>query len=111
MNTLAANITKDCGGGIGKGIDSAIGCIPIDTTGNLVAFFLRWSIGLAGGVAFIFIVYAGFLIIISTGDPKKVQAGKELLVAAISGLLLLVFSIFILRIIGVDILAIPGLNV
>jgi hypothetical protein len=45
----------------------------------------------------------------SAGDPKKLQAGKELLTAAISGLLLLIFSVFILRIIGVEILNIPGL--
>ncbi len=62
--------------------------------------------GIAGGAAFLLIVVAGFQIITSSGDPKRLQAGKELLTAAIAGLVLLIFSLFILRLIGVDVLGI-----
>ncbi len=50
---------------------------------------------------------AGFQITTSSGDPKRLQAGKELLTSAIAGLLLLILSAFILRLIGVDILGLP----
>ncbi len=93
----------------GDCIDTAIGCVPIDQQG-FVVFILKWAIGIAGGIAFILIVIASFQIITSQGDPKKLQAGKELLSSAIMGLLLLIFSVFILRIIGVNILQIPGLS-
>jgi hypothetical protein len=78
------------------------------TTGGFVSYLLRWGMGIAGGIAFIMIIYSGYLVISSGGNPQKLQAGKELLTAAISGLLLLVFGAFVLEFIGVDILNIPG---
>jgi hypothetical protein len=91
-------------------IYTAIGCVPIGSNTALASFFLRWAIGIGGGIAFIMIVYSGFLIISSAGNPQRLQAGKELLFAAISGLLLMLFSVFILRFIGVSVLEIPGIN-
>lgn len=90
----------------GSCIDTAIGCIDIGSESGLFTFILGWAMGIAGGVAFILIIVAGFMYITSAGDPKKVQAAKELLGAAIGGLLLLIFSAFILRVIGVNILGI-----
>lgn len=97
---------KDCPGG--KGIDTAIGCIPIESTDSFIGFILRWAIGVGGGIAFLLIVFAGFQIMTSAGNPERLQAGRELLTSAIAGLILLIFSVFILRVIGVDILGLPG---
>jgi len=91
-------------------INTAIGCIPVNSTQDLIGFFLTWAVGIAGGIAFLFIGYASFILMTSSGDPKKTQAGKELLTSAISGLLFLLFSVFILRIVGVDILGIGELT-
>lgn len=104
----AVNILDPRCGTAGTGIDTAIGCIPVSDTNALIGFILRWAMGIGGGIAFLLILVAGFLIITSQGDPQKVQAGKELLTSAIAGLLLIIFSVFILEIIGVDILDIPG---
>jgi hypothetical protein len=93
----------------GEGINTAIGCIPIGDQTSFLVFVLRWALGIAGGVAFILIIYAGFLYMSSGGDKQKVGAGKELLTAAISGLLLIIFSVFILDLFGIRILRIPGL--
>lgn len=65
-------------------------------------------LGLAGGIAVIIIIISGFKLISSQGNPEKIQAAREQLVAAIVGLLFIIFSVFILQIIGVDILNIPG---
>jgi len=91
----------------GKGINTAIGCIPINET-DFIAFILKWAIGLGGGIAFLLIILASFQIMTSRGDPKRLEAGKELLSSAIMGLILLIFSVTILKIIGVDILQISG---
>lgn len=90
-------------------INTAIGCIPISDTNRLVGFFLRFAIGIGGGIAFLLILYSGFQIITSGGDPERVKGARQLLTAAISGLLILVLSVFILEILGVDILKLPGL--
>lgn len=99
----------------GQGIDTAIGCIPLvsgtsqDPNENLfLGFLLRWAIGIAGGIAFILIIYASFTIMSSSGEPTKLKAGQEMLTSAISGLILLIFSVFILRLIGISILNLPG---
>jgi len=88
-------------------LDTAIGCVPIfDLNGpnGFMAFVIGWGVGIAGGIAFLLILFSGFQIMTSSGNPQKLQAGKELMGAAISGLLLLIFSAFILRVVGVDIL-------
>lgn len=90
----------------GASINTAIGCIPFNDQNALVGFILRWAIGIAGGIAFLLILIAGFQIISSRGDPKRLQAGQELMTSAIAGILLLIFSLVILRIIGFDILQI-----
>lgn len=96
------------GGCDGNELYTAIGCIPIGDADDFLGFILSWALGLAGGIAFLMIIYSGFQIVTSAGDPGKVKSGKELLTAAIGGLLLILFSVFILDLIGVDILQIPG---
>jgi len=94
----------------GTGINSAIGCIPVLTADkeDFLAFILKWAIGIGGGIAFLLIIYAGFIVMTSTGNPERLKAGQELLTSAISGLILLIFSVFILELIGVKILGLPG---
>ena len=89
-------------------INTAFGCIEVGTTQGLVITFMRIGLGLAGGTAFILIVYAGFMIMTSSGDPGKLNAGKELLTAAIGGLILLILGAYFLDIVGTGILGIFG---
>ena len=90
----------------GKGISTAIGCISFDNEESLATFFLTWGMGLGGGIALILIVIASFMVMTSAGDPKKLQAGKELLTSAVSGLIILVFAAYILNFVGVELLGI-----
>lgn len=87
-------------------VDTAIGCIPTDFGGLFTKFF-SLGIGIAGGIAFLLILFGGFQILTSAGNPEQLAAGKELVTSAITGLLMIIFSVFLLRVIGVDILGIP----
>ena len=95
-------------GSDGTGINTAIGCIGGVLSNNgpeeFLGTILRWAVGVGGGIAFLLILYASFMVMTSAGDPERLKAGQELLTSAISGLILLIFSIFILNFIGVDIL-------
>lgn len=86
------------------GIDTAIGCIPVESTDSFMGWILGWAVGVGGGIAFLLIAYASFMVMTSQGVPDRLKAGQELLTSAISGLIMLIFSVFILKFIGIDIL-------
>ena len=98
--------TGGCGG---DSIETAIGCIPVGNTNSFMGWILGWAVGVGGGIAFLLIVYASFMVMTSQGDPARLKAGQELLTSAISGLIMLIFSVFILKFIGVDILGLDKL--
>lgn len=94
----------------GTRISTAIGCIPYGDPNTFAGWFLKWAIGIAGGIAFLMIIFSGFQIMTSSNNPQQLQTGRELLTAAVSGLILIIFSVFLLNLIGVGILGIPGLG-
>ena len=90
----------------GKGAWTAFGCIQTDPSA-FIGEVLRIGVGIGGGVAFLLILFGGFQILTSAGNPEQLTAGRELVSSAITGLLLIIFSIFLLRLIGVNIFGIP----
>lgn len=88
-------------------INTALGCISVTGT-DFVTKLLNFGVGIAGGIAFLLIIFGGFQILTSAGNPERLNEGKELISSAITGLLMIVFSVFLLKIIGVNILCIPG---
>lgn len=91
----------------GKKVNTAFGCIDATPQGLFTVFF-RIGIGIAGGIAFLLIMFGGFQIMTSAGNPEQLNEGKELVSSAIAGLLMVIFSVFLLQVIGVQILCIPG---
>lgn len=89
---------------------TALGCIPTDPQGFVQWLLTTLAIPAAGGIAFLIMLFGVFTIIISSGNPEKLNQGKEMIVSAIAGLIMILFSVFLLRLIGVDILGIPGLQ-
>ncbi len=83
----------------GKECPTALGNIPTTPTA-FAGKVLTVGIGLAGGIALIIMVVGSIKILTSSGDPKKVGEGREMIVAAVAGLLFLILSILILRFIG-----------
>lgn len=88
---------------------TALGCVPV-RMGDFVTWLLPYLFGIAGGIAFLLMVYGFILMATSQGDPKVVQGAKETITSAITGLLISIFALFLLRLIAVNILHIPGIN-
>ncbi len=109
LTIFSANLTKVSAQLESCGIDTAIGCIPVEDTTAFMGWILGWAVGVGGGIAFLLIVYASFMVMTSQGMPDRLKAGQELLTSAISGLIMLIFSVFILKFIGIDILGIDKL--
>lgn len=106
-----------CGGGginigpinilSGEGVDTAIGCIPVSNPVGFVSFFLRYALGIAGGIIVLMIIITGYQFMFSGGNPEKLQAAKENVVAIFSGVIMIIFSLVLLRTIGANILLLP----
>lgn len=92
-----------------KGIYTVLGCIPTDTN-QFTTWILKYIFGIAGGIAFLLMVYGFILMTTSSGDEKKVQSARETITSAITGLLVSIFALFIFKLIAVNILRIPGIN-
>jgi hypothetical protein len=86
------------------GIKTALGVIEIDSPNAFIGQIIPWAVGLAGLIALLSIVYGGFLIMSAAGDPKKVAAGREIIVTTITGIAIIALSIVLLNFIGVTIL-------
>ena len=99
-----------CHGDPDSGVETALGCINTFRPNLFVGQILTWSVGLAGFAGIMAIVYAAILIITSSGDPKKVKAGQELILSALTGIALIVLSIVLLNFIGVQVLNLGGVG-
>lgn len=106
---FAAPIDVSCTVGGNVGVNTALGCIPVQMD-KFIAWLLPYLFGIGGGIAFVLMIYGFILMTTSNGDPKAVQGAKETITSAIIGLLICIFAIFILRLIAVDILKIPGIS-
>lgn len=90
-------------------VTTAVGCVPV-VVDRFVPWLLKFVFGIAGGIAFLLMVYGFILISTSGGDEKKIQGAKETITSAVIGLLVCIFGLFILRLLAVNILQIPGIN-
>ena len=95
------------GNGTPTCISSSFGCIPTNPV-ELVGLILQIGIGIAGGIAFLMMVFGAIKLISSAGNPESVSQGKEFIKYALIGVIIVVFSVFLLTLIGVKILKIPG---
>ncbi len=86
-----------------------LGDIPTSPIGFVTKFY-SIGLGMLGGVCLLFIIYAGYLLITSSGDRAQVQNAKSYLFYAIAGLLLAIFGYAFVQVVLVNILHIPGFS-
>lgn len=92
-------VSTGCTGGKGF-VSSAIGCIPYLNPSMTTQFFLRWSLGVGGGVALFLIAVSAVKIMTVKGDVRRLQDAKDTLSSATAGLVLILLSVFLLRFIS-----------
>lgn len=93
-----------------------IGCISTNlggfsesgAAGNVVQTLLNVIFSIAGGIAFLYVLYGSFLILTSQGDYEKLNQGKRVVYGAIAGLIFSIASVFLVNLIASGILKIPG---
>lgn len=92
-----------------KEIQTELGCMPNDPIGFAQKFY-GMGLGLIGGLALLALIFGGYTIMTSRGDPQKVNVGKSYIFYAISGLMLAIFGFVFIEVVLVDILKVPGFS-
>lgn len=82
---------------------TALGDIPTRPQ-DFAQRVLEIAVGLGGGLALILMVIGAIKVLTSTGDQQKLNAGRDMIVAAVAGLLFIIFSVLILRFIGFNVI-------
>ena len=86
-----------------------LGDIPCSPGGFASSLY---GIGLSfiGVVALLFIVYGGFLILTSQGNPEQVDKGKSYITYSVIGVVLAIAGYALYQILAIDVIKIPGFS-
>lgn len=74
--------------------------VGIASLSDLINRVLLFVVPFAGILLFFALVFGGYSILMSQGNPEKLKTGKSIITAALIGFALLVFAFFIVRIVG-----------
>jgi len=93
-----------------------IGCIKTNlndftqegAASSVVQKLLDFLFSIAGGIAFLYLLYGSYLVMTSKADPTKLQQGKRVILGAIIGVVFAVGAVFIINLLASGILKIPG---
>lgn len=88
--------------------DTAIGTINAKDFGSIAKILFQTILSIGAAIGVLLIIWAGYKMIISRGNPEALQGAREQLTAAIVGLLFIIFSLLILQVIGYNILGIKA---
>lgn len=69
--------------------------IPLLTVDDLFTRIVQLVLFFGGVLAFVAVVYSGYLMIASGGDPTKFAAGRVNLIRAVIGIIVVVMAYFI----------------
>lgn len=85
------------------GIGRAASIVGFGTTlSEYVTNLYTWSVGTGTALAIIFIIYAGYVMITSAGDPGRVGFAKEIIVGTLSGLALLAAASLVFHLLSIQ---------
>jgi hypothetical protein len=89
-------------------VNTAIG--PVNADQGIIYSIFIVILSMSGGVLVLTIIYAGYLMLSSRGNPEQVQKARETLTSAIVGFIFIIFSYLIFGVITADILHLPGFS-
>lgn len=78
------------------------------SAGGVVQSLLNIVFSMAGGIAFLYLLYGSYIITTSQTNPERINYGKRVVYGAIAGLIFTLGSVFVVKFIASGILKIPG---
>lgn len=86
-----------------------LACIPDNPIGFVQAIY-QLGLWLLASVGLLFMIIGGYYILVSRGDPVKLQKGKTFIFYSLAGMFLAILGFVFIEIIAGGILKIPGFN-
>ena len=74
--------------------------VGINKLSDLIGVITTFLTPLAAIILFLIISWGGYDLLLSSGDPERVQSGQQKITAGIIGFILLVLSFFLSRLLG-----------
>ncbi len=105
MIVSAAEPSPSCNPATHK--QTELGCLPTDPVRFSVGLY-SVGLGLIGGVGVLFVMYGGYVILSSQGNPEQLRKGKSYIYFAIAGLILAFAGFVLYQTVASKILKIPG---
>ncbi len=68
--------------------------------GTIVGAIIPYTFFFAGSALLLYIIYGGFKLMTSSGDPAKISQGKSILTNGLVGFFIVFFSFWIVQLIG-----------
>ena len=84
--------------------------LDLGSTVVLVNVIIRVAFGLAGIIALIYLIYSGYLYMISIGNPDSVAAAKQKMMLTVLGLVIIILAYLIVTFV-LNIFGAPGATI
>jgi hypothetical protein len=75
-------------------------CNAGNTVGGLIRTVINWLLGIAFGVAILFLIIGGFWYITSAGNEETAEKGKGTAINAIIGIIIIILSYVIVNVVA-----------
>ena len=72
----------------------------ITNLGDLVSVLIPYIFGIAGLVLLLMLIFSGFQMLTSAGDPKAMESGQKRLTNAVIGFIMIFLSYWIVKFVG-----------
>jgi len=72
----------------------------INSLGDLISAIIPYIFGIVGFILLLMIVFSGFQMLTSTGNPKTMESGQKRLVNALIGFIIVFLSYWIVKFVG-----------
>ncbi len=72
----------------------------INSISDLLTTIANWIIIVAGGLAFIYLLYSGILYITAAGNPDQAKKGQQGIINAIIGIIVIVLAYIIVQVVA-----------
>lgn len=75
-------------------------CNAGNSVGGLIRTVINWLLGIAFGIAILFLIIGGFWYVVSAGNEETAEKGKNTAINAIIGIVIIILSYVVINVVA-----------